>query len=198
MNLKCSGVKNAEDVAKGIEGWYIDIHDYWCSQQFIVPEEIDQAIGVDNHVAQIKPYMWANGWGNGNINQIVDVAPNETYTLTALVKGGIREKEGTLVGSMFIEEMQNREKRVKVDIARRFMGNVFLGLYHLARLQTNPRGFPNGKWKMGRAPQPLEVDNVKLTGVSRQYTPKIGFTQSGRSSGILHIRHHEGLRTGIS
>ncbi|MCD8318878.1 MAG: carbohydrate-binding protein [Paraprevotella sp.] len=107
------GVKNAEDVAKGIEGWNIAIHDYWCSQQSIVPEEIDDSLDFNNHVAQIRPYMWANGWGNGNINQIVDVAPNETYTLTALAKGGIREKEGTLTGTMFIEEVQDREKEPK-------------------------------------------------------------------------------------
>lgn len=170
------GVKNAEDVAKGIEGWYIDIHDYWCSQQFIVPEEIDQAIGVDNHVAQIKPYMWANGWGNGNINQIIDVAPNETYTLTALVKGGIREKEGTLAGSMFIEEMQNREKRVKVDIASDSWETYSLDYTTSADCKQIRVVFQTESGKWGEHRSPLEVDNVKLTGVSRQYTPKIGFT----------------------
>ena len=47
------GIKNAEDVAKSIEGWYIDIHDYWCCQQFILPEEIDNTVDVDNHIAEI-------------------------------------------------------------------------------------------------------------------------------------------------
>ena len=112
--------------------------------------------------------MWANGWGNGNINQIVDVAPNETYTLTALVKGGIREKEGTLAGSMFIEEMQNREKRVKVDIASDSWETYSLDYTKIGRASCS------GKW--GEHRSPLEIDNVKLTGVSRQYTPKIGFT----------------------
>ena len=191
------GVKNAEDVAKGIEGWYIDIHDYWCSQQFIVPEEIDQTIGVDNHVAQIKPYMWANGWGNGNINQIVDVAPNETYTLTALVKGGIREKEGTLAGSMFIEEMQNREKRVKVDIASDSWETYSLDYTTSAIVSKSvwysKRKVENGESTAARGSRQRETDRR----IAPIY-PQNRFHQSGRSSGILHIRHHRSLRTGIS
>ena len=49
--------------------------------------------------------------------QVVDVAPNETYTLSALLKGGIAKKAGTLTGKMIIEEAQNKEKRVVTEIA---------------------------------------------------------------------------------
>ena len=169
------GIKNAEDVAKSIEGWYIDIHDYWCSQQFILPEEIDNTVDVDNHIAKIVPYMWANGWGNGNINQIVDVAPNETYTLTALAKGGIREKEGTLAATMFIEEMQDREKRTKVEIASDSWETYSLDYTTSPDCRQIRVVFQTESGKWGEHRSPFEIDNVKLTGVSRQYTPKIGF-----------------------
>ena len=163
-------------MAKSIEGWYIDIHDYWCSQQFILPEEIDNTVDVDNHIAKIVPYMWANGWGNGNINQIVDVAPNETYTLTALAKGGIREKEGTLAATMFIEEMQDREKKTKVEIASDSWETYSLDYTTSPDCRQIRVVFQTESGKWGEHRSPFEIDNVKLTGVSRQYTPKIGFT----------------------
>lgn len=51
------------------------------------------------------------GWSDGILMQVVDVAPNETYTLSALLKGGIAKKAGTLTGKMIIEEAQNKEKK---------------------------------------------------------------------------------------
>ena len=75
-------------------------------------EEIDNNQDLDNHVFEIRPYKWATGWSDGILMQVVDVVPNESYTLSALLKGGIAKKEGKLTGKMIIEEVQDPEKKV--------------------------------------------------------------------------------------
>ena len=110
------GIKNAEEVAKSIEGWYIDIHDYWCSQQFILPEEIDNTVDVDNHIAKIAPYMWANGWGTAISTKLSTwhrMKPHAHGTGQRRNPG----KRGNLSRHYVFEEMQDREKRTKVEIA---------------------------------------------------------------------------------
>lgn len=171
-------VKNAQDVAKAIEGWHLDILDYWCSQIFVIPEQIDNQQDFNNHVAKLTPYKWAGGWGNGNINQIIDVVPNQTYSLTALVKGGIRKKEGSLAGTMFIEEMQNRDKKAKVEIASDSWETYSLDYTTSADCKQIRVVFQDEAGKWGENRSPMEVDNVKLTGMSRKYTPKIGFNNN--------------------
>ena len=104
--------------------------------------------------------MWANGWGNGNINQIVDVAPNETYTLTALAKGGIREKEGTLAATMFIEEMQDREKKTKVEIASDLWETYSLDYTTSPDCRQIRIVFQTESGKWGEHRSPFEIDNV--------------------------------------
>lgn len=94
-----------------VEGWDVVIGDRWNSEQQILPEEIDNNQDLDNHVFEIRPYKWAAGWSDGILMQVVDVVPNESYTLSALLKGGIAKKEGKLTGKMIIEEVQDPEKR---------------------------------------------------------------------------------------
>ena len=72
-----------------VEGWDVVISDRWNSEQQILPEEIDNNQDLDNHVFEIRPYKWATGWSDGILMQVVDVVPNESYTLSALLKGGI-------------------------------------------------------------------------------------------------------------
>lgn len=93
-----------------MEGWDVVISDRWNSEQQILPEEIDNNQDLDNHVFEIRPYKWAAGWSDGILMQVVDVVPNENYTLSALLKGGIAKKEGKLTGKMIIEEVQDPEK----------------------------------------------------------------------------------------
>ncbi|MCS2593414.1 hypothetical protein NXX56_23125 [Bacteroides thetaiotaomicron] len=81
-----------------VEGWDVVISDRWNSEQQILPEEIDNNQDLDNHVFEIRPYKWAAGWSDGILMQVVDVVPNENYTLSALLKGGIAKKEGKLTG----------------------------------------------------------------------------------------------------
>ncbi len=94
-----------------IEGWDIVIGDRWNSEQQILPEEIDNNQDLDNHIFEIRPYKWAAGWSDGILMQVVDVAPNENYTLSALLKGGIAKKEGKLTGKMIIEEVEDPVKK---------------------------------------------------------------------------------------
>ncbi|MCS3357454.1 hypothetical protein NXW00_23875 [Bacteroides thetaiotaomicron] len=94
-----------------VEGWDVVIGDRWNSEQQILPEEIDNNQDLDNHVFEIRPYKWAAGWSDGILMQVVDVVPNESYTLSALLKGGIAKKEGKLTGKMIIEEVQDPEKK---------------------------------------------------------------------------------------
>ena len=103
------------------------------------------------------------------------MSPNETYTLTALAKGGIREKEGTLAATMFIEEMQDREKRTKVEIASDSWETYSLDYTTSPDCRQIRVVFQTESGKWGEHRSPFEIDNVKLTGESRQYTPKIGF-----------------------
>ena len=158
-----------------IEGWNIAISDRWCSEQFIVNQELDNDQDFNNHILRLRPYKWANSWGDPQIVQIVDVAPNETYTLSALARGGIKKNEGNLTGRLIISEMQDREKKAEILVA----SNTF-ETYSLD-YTTSPDckqirvilHIGGGKW--GEDISPLEVDNLKLTGVSRKYSPKIGF-----------------------
>lgn len=78
-----------------VEGWDVVIGDRWNSEQQILPEEIDNNQDLDNHVFEIRPYKWAAGWSDGILMQVVDVVPNESYTLSALLKGGIAKRRKT-------------------------------------------------------------------------------------------------------
>jgi hypothetical protein len=55
--------------------------------------------------------MWEGGWADGEISQIVDVAPNDIYTFSALAKGGIRSN-GDQLGSIRIQDLQNDDNKV--------------------------------------------------------------------------------------
>ena len=167
--------KDLTTVARGIEGWRISILDFWCTQSFIAKEEIDNAQDFNNHIFRTIPYKWNGNWGGADINQIVDVAPNETYTLTTLAKGGIRQKEGTMVGSLVIEEMQNRDKKAVIQIASDSWETYSTDFTTSPDCKQVRISFRNEAGKYGENRSPLEFDNVKFMGKSRKYTPKIGF-----------------------
>lgn len=162
-------------LVKAIEGWNIAILDRWNSEQFILPQEIDNEQDFNNHIFRINPYKWAGGWGNGNINQTVDVAPNETYTLSALAKGGLDKKKGTLTAKMFIQEVEDREKKVETEIASDTWETYSLDFTTSPTCKQIRVIFQIQAGTWGANISPLDVDNVKLTGTSRTYSPKIGF-----------------------
>lgn len=162
-------------LVKAVEGWNIAIMDRWNSEQFIIPQEISNEQDFNNHIFSIRPYKWATGWGNGNINQIVDVAPNETYTLSVLAKGGINQKEGTLTGKIIIQEVEDRSKKNEVEIASNNWETYSLDYTTSSTCKQIRVIFQVKAAKRGASVTPVEIDNVKLTGVSKKYTPKIGF-----------------------
>lgn len=166
---------NNDGLLSAIEGWNIAITDKWCSEQFIINEELDNVQDFTNHILRLRPYKWAGSWGDPQIEQIVDVVPNETYTLSALARGGIRKKEGQLTGKIIICEMQDSEKKAEATVS----SNTFETYSLDYTTSTNCKQLRvilhigGGQW--GEDISQLEVDNVKLTGVSRKYASKIGF-----------------------
>lgn len=161
-----------------VEGWDVVIGDRWNSEQYIKPEEIDNMQDIDNHIFEIKPYKWAAGWSDGILMQVVDVAPNETYTLSALLKGGIAKKAGTLTGKMIIEEAQNKEKRVVTEIASDNWEMYSMDYTTSADCKQLRISFTVGRGKWGNDIGAIRVDNAKLTGVSCNYVPKFGFVDN--------------------
>lgn len=161
-----------------VEGWDIVIGDRWNSEQQIVPEELDNNQDIDNHIFEIKPYKWGSGWSDGILMQIVDVAPNETYTLSALLKGGIAKKEGKITGKMIIEEAQDTEKRVVTEIASDEWETYSMDYTTSANCNQIRVSFTVGRGDWGNDISAVRVDNTKLTGVSRTYSPKFGFVDN--------------------
>ncbi|MDC7135659.1 MULTISPECIES: carbohydrate binding domain-containing protein [Bacteroides] len=158
-----------------IEGWDVIIGDRWNSEQYILPEELDNEQDLDNHVFEIRPYKWATGWSDGILAQVVNVAPNETYTLSALLKGGIAEKEGKLTGKMTIEELQDTEKRVVTEIASKDWETYSMDYTTSPDCKQIRVAFSVGRGGWGNDIGSIRVDNAKLTGVSCVYSPKFGF-----------------------
>lgn len=158
-----------------VEGWDVVIGDRWNSEQYIKPEELDNNQDLNNHVFEIRPYKWATGWSDGILMQVVDVVPNETYTLSALLKGGIAKKEGTLTGKMIIEEAQNKEKKVVTEIASDNWEVYSMDYTTSADCNQIRVSFTVGRGGWGNDIGAIRVDNAKLTGVARTYTPKFGF-----------------------
>lgn len=165
-------------LATRIEGWDIVIGDRWNSEQQILPEEIDNNQDLDNHIFEIRPYKWATGWSDGILMQVVDVAPNETYTLSALLKGGIAKKEGKLTGKMIIEEVEDPEKKVITEIASDNWETYSMDYTTSATCKQIRVSFTVGRGGWGNDISAVCVDNAKLTGVSRTYSPKFGFVDN--------------------
>jgi len=158
-----------------VEGWDVVIGDRWNSEQQILPEEIDNNQDLDNHVFEIRPYKWAAGWSDGILMQVVDVVPNESYTLSALLKGGIAKKEGKLTGKMIIEEVQDPEKKVITEIASDNWETYSMDYTTSAECNQIRVSFTVGRGGWGNDIGAVRVDNAKLTGTSRTYSPKFGF-----------------------
>lgn len=162
----------------GLAGWHIAITDRWCSEQYIINQELDNEQDFNNQILRLRPYKWAGSWGNPQITQVVDVAPNETYTLSALARGGIR-KEGALSGKLIIEELEDGSKKQVTEISSNNFETYSMDYTTSASCKQIRVILEIGGGKWGEDISPLEVDNVKLTGVSRTYSPKIGFENVG-------------------
>lgn len=183
--LKNAGFEDEYDtkydnkMAVGIEGWNIVIGDRYNSEQYIVNQELDNNQDFNNHVLQMQRYKWSDGWSAAEIDQIVDVAPNEVYSLSALIRGGIKKKEGTLLGKMKIMEVQDRELGTSTDVTSDGWETYSLDYTTSADCKQIRVLFYLERDKWGADITPMEIDNVKLTGKQRLYAPKIGFENEG-------------------
>jgi hypothetical protein len=173
-------------VAEKIEGWDVLIGDRYNSNQFIKEQEINNELDFNNHILSMERYKWADGWSAAEVSQVVDVAPNETYTLAALVRGGIK-KDGTNLAKMKIEEVQDGTLGKSVDITSNKWETYSMDYTTTGACKQIRVVFYLERDKWGADITSLDVDNVKLTGKSRLYSAKIGF--ENKSSKVKYFTY---------
>ena len=166
-----------------VEGWQLNPFDQYNCTYFVVNQEINNELDKNNHIMQLNRYTWNDGWGAGTVSQIVDVAPNETYSLTFLARGGMKTEDDAiaeLMASVKIQEVQNTDLGTSVDIEN--MGDF--EEYSMSYTTTaeckqikvtlyQERFLNGGGW--GSSMEPFEVDEMQLTGTSRVLGQKAGF-----------------------
>ena len=168
----------SRNIVTRIEGWDVYPYDQYNSTQDIEAEERNNDVDMNNHVLSLKRYMWNDGWSAGQISQIVDVAPNETYSFSALAKGGIK-KDGTQLGSIRIEDLQNSDNKVTIPVTSDSYQTYASDFTTLANTKQIRVYFNLERDKWGASITALKVDDVKLTGVDRNVAAKIGFKNNG-------------------
>ena len=167
-----------------VEGWILDpIDQYNCA--FSVPNyEINNSLDHDNHVMKLQRYNWNDGWAAGTVSQIVNVAPNTTYSLAFLAGGGMNKKTGEIMSSVKIQEVQDNTLGTSVNITNE-EGLQPYGLNYTTSANCkqikvvlhNERFLNGGGW--GSSPQAFLVDQMTLTGPARTLDQLVGFRQSG-------------------
>ena len=85
------------------------------------------------------------------------------------------KKDGALTAKMFIQEVEDREKKIETEIASDTWETYSLDFTTSPTCKQIRVIFQIQAAKRGANISPLDVDNVKLTGVSKIYSPKIGF-----------------------
>lgn len=165
--------------AEGVEGWDVAIGDRWNSEQKVQKLGLDNQLDVDNQVFWIRPYKWREGWSDGILEQIVDIVPGETYTLTALLKGGTSSKQAKNFGQLQIREVQERSKSVTTPIVSNEWEEYSLDYTPSKECKQIAVQITNGRGGWGNDITPVYADNVKLTGKGCTYSPKFGFLNQG-------------------
>ena len=167
-------VRSSDNLTYRIEGWDVSPLDQYNSTQNIANQEISNNQDFNNHVLEVRRYMWSDGWGAAEISQIVDVAPNETYSFSALAKGGIK-KDGTILGSLKIQEVQDNALGNKVAVTSSNFQTYSMDYTTSANCkQVRVIAYlERDKW--GASISALTLDDAKLTGVKRVIDQKIGF-----------------------
>ena len=168
----------SRNIVTDIEGWNVSPFDQYNSTQNIANCEIDNVQDYDNHALEVRRYMWSDGWAAGEISQIVDVAPNETYSFSALAKGGIKS-DGTILGSLRIREVQDSEKGKNISVTSDEFETYATDYTTSADCKQLRISCYLERDKWGASISALTVDNVKLTGKSRVYKQMIGYENDG-------------------
>ena len=169
---------DSRNIVTRIEGWDVYPYDQYNSTQEIVTEERSNDVDQNNHVLSVHRYMWNDGWSAGEISQIVDVAPNEIYTFSALAKGGIKS-DGTKLGSLRIQDLQNADNKIVIPVASDSYQKYSCDFETLANTKQIRVIFALERDKWGASISALKVDDVNLRGYSRNVEQQIGFENNG-------------------
>ncbi|MDE6196794.1 MAG: hypothetical protein K2F91_02880, partial [Muribaculaceae bacterium] len=174
----------ADSLVNKIQGWIVDpIDRYNCTYE--VPNyEINRELDHFNQVLKLQRYNWNDGWGAGTVSQIVDVAPNSTYSLSFLAMGGMDKKSGTNMSSVKIQEVQDSKLGTSVTITNEDEMKEY-GLNYTTSaackqikvIVHNERFLNGGGW--GSSPQPTYVDEMVLSGTARKLDQEVGFAAEG-------------------
>ncbi len=168
----------SRNIVDKIEGWDVYPYDQYNSTQEIVTSERDNEVDQNNHVLSLKRYTWNAGWSAGEISQIVDVAPNETYSFSALAKGGL-DNSGKQFASLRIQDLQNADNKVVIPVTSSDWQTYAADFTTLANTKQIRVICYLERDKWGSSVKALNVDDVKLTGMSRTVKPQLGFHNEG-------------------
>lgn len=180
----------ADGLVDRVEGWTLNPMDQYNCQYSVINKELDKDLDYNNHVMKLQRYNWNDGWGAGTVSQIVDVAPNSTYSLSFLAAAGNDSKTGQLQGQVFIQEVQDTRLGNSVDITNEGDLKPY-GLTYTTSADCNQvkvmlynERFTNGGgW--GSNPPAFLVDEMVLSGTSRVLDRKVGFDMAGMNANLL-------------
>ena len=165
---------SSRGIVTHIEGWEVTPWDQWNSTQNIVREERNNEVDMNNHVLTQDRYMWEAGYAAGEVAQVVNVAPNEVYSFSALAKGGIKSN-GNQLGSLRIQDMQNSDNKVVIPVTSENWQTYATDFETMANTKQIRLVCYIERDAWGASISELRTDNVKLTGVSRKVLKTIGF-----------------------
>ena len=163
----------SRNIVTRIEGWDVYPYDQYNSTQEIKAQERDNNVDQNNHVLSMDRYMWNAGWAAGEVSQIVDVAPNEIYSFSALARGGM--KDGESLGSLRIYDLQNTDNTVTIPVTGDSYQKYASDFETKANTKQIRVSFYLERASWGASVSSLEVDDAKLTGVKRLPEPQLGF-----------------------
>ena len=169
---------NSQNITKFIEGWDVYPYDQYNSYQDIVTEERSNKVDQNNHVLSMHRYMWEGGWADGEISQIVDVAPDDIYTFSALAKGGIRSN-GDQLGSIRIQDLQNDDNKVTMRVNSDSYKTYSVDFETKANTKQIRIWFNLERAAWGASVSAFRIDDARLIGTHRVPTPQIGFESLG-------------------
>ena len=170
----------SQNITKFIEGWDVYPYDQYNSYQNISSEERSNEVDQNNHVLSMHRYMWEGGWADGEISQIVDVAPNDIYTFSALAKGGIRSN-GDQLGSIRIQDLQNDDNKTTLKVTSDSYQTYAADFETKANTRQIRITFGLGRAAWGASVSAFRIDNARLIGTSRVPTPQVGFDNQSAS-----------------
>ena len=173
-----SDYSNSAGTTVKIEGWDVYPIDQYNTYQDIKSEERSNVVDQNNHVMSINRYYWEGGWADGEISQIVDVAPNETYAFSALAKGGFR-KNGEQLATIRIQDLQNDDNKVTLKVTSEEYQTYATDFQTRANTKQIRVWFNLARAAWGDGGSSLKADDVKLTGVKRIPTAQMGFENVG-------------------